>query len=226
MVKLYQAGDYYSVMAMAKSGEYTSRDLNIIGLAYYSTGKFDYATILFQEAERAFPNESFIKSNLGDALFASGQSGAALEKYREALAMSPYDQTFQERVVKAEREVARIYQRDHKGGANIQWDNARYGVPLENEGAQKRQESAARNNAADTSYPSRDMEEAARVERTARLEREAAIEKAARMEMTAKLEKERVEKERVEKEIPESVRLENNRKWLEREREDYRNRSF
>jgi len=84
------------------------------------------------------------------------------------------------------------------------------------------------------------------LEAAARMEREAEIEKAARMERTAilererlekerlekerlekeRLEKERLEKERLEKEIPESVRLENNRKWLEREREDYRNRSF
>lgn len=225
MMELYRAEDYHGVLAMAKSGEYTPRDLNIIGLSYYSTGNFEYATVLFQEAERAFPNESFIRSNLGDALFASGQTGAALEKYREALAMSPSDQSYQERIAKAEREVARLYQRDHKSGANIQWDNARYGVPLENEGAQKRQESAARNNAADTSYPRRDME------KEARLEREANIEKAARMERTATLEKERLEKERLEKEERlakenpererlEQERLERERLWLEKDRRE------
>lgn len=140
MVELYRAGNYYGVLDMTKSGAYAPRDLNIIGLSYYATGHFDYAIVILQEAERAFPNESFIRSNLGDALFASGQSGAALEKYREALAMSPSNQTYQERVVKAEREVARLSQSNRKGDANIQWDNARYGVPLENEDAQERQE--------------------------------------------------------------------------------------
>lgn len=219
MMELYRAEDYHGVLAMAKSGEYTPRDLNIIGLSYYSTGNFEYATVLFQEAERAFPNESFIRSNLGDALFASGQTGAALEKYREALAMSPSDQSSQERVAKAEREVARLSKSDRKGDTNIQWDNERYGVPLENEGAQKRQGNSTRQNAANTFYSRRDME------KEASLEREADIEKAARMERTATLEKEKLGKERLVKENPErekleQERLERERLWLEKERRE------
>lgn len=123
-----------------------------------------------------------------------------------------------------------LYQSDHKGSANIQWDNDHYGVPLEKEN-NTRQESERLEKA-------RQESERLRYER---MERAGAIEKEARMALTAKLETERLERERKQKEkldkeklykeSPEGKKLEEERlkneaEWLAREKEGYRNRSF
>jgi len=234
MKKLFDAKDYYGVINEARSGRFMSRDLDILGISFSSTGQLDDAIDVYKQAEKTFPNFPIVKRDLGDALLANGQSIAAIEKYREALAIEPSNISIQQRLKNAEsEEQSRNWFAEEKRRNQIAEEQRRTadrsharGVPPKNE---------TRNSVAGTSYPSRDMEAAAR------MEREAEIEKAARMERTAilererlekerlekeRLEKERLEKERLEKEIPESVRLENNRKWLEREREDYRNRSF
>ena len=123
-----------------------------------------------------------------------------------------------------------LYQRDHKGPANIQWDNDRYGVPLVKEN-NIRQESEMLEKARQESKRLRDEN----------MERTNAIAKAERMKMTAKLELERLEKEKQQneklskkklyKERPEGKKLEEERlkneaEWLAREKESYRSRSF
>lgn len=106
---------------------------------------------------------------------------------------------------------------------NIRWDNERYGVTTE-----KRNNISTRENL--------ERQERLRMGEYERLERVADQEKAARMEMTAKLENERLGKERLGKEKMENERLEserlekerlkNNAEWLEKEKENYRNRAF
>lgn len=217
---LFSAKDYFGVISEARTGQYLVSDLNILGIAFYSTGQLNDAIEVFKQAENAYPNESIVKRNLGDALFSNGLSDKALEKYREALAMAPADQAIQQRVAKAKQAVERIKQRNHIGDDKTQWDNERFGVTSEKE-----------NNVSAQGSQEADRLEKERMEKEERIWQEADRLKKERMERTEKQENERLEKLRLEKDSTEQKSRDEeterkNAKWLEREQESYRNRSF
>jgi len=120
-------------------------------------------------------------------------------------------------------EKEQITAREESG--QIKWDNERYGVKPANE-----------NNFNVQTKQDADRLEKERMEREERLWQEAERQKKERVEMTAKLEAERLENEGIENGIAlnasqeQKIRedeIEKNRaKWLEREQENARNRTF
>jgi ankyrin repeat protein len=102
---LYDAKNYYGVIAESRAGQYMMSEHNVVGLAFYATNQFADAIRVFSESETGFPNEPVIKSNLGDALFSNRQPVEALAKYREALALNPNNPSFKQRIQQAQQAV-------------------------------------------------------------------------------------------------------------------------
>ncbi len=102
---LFIAKDYAGVITAAKNHACDAKEQNLLGIAYYSLQKYEQAAQAFSELEVLMPSDPIVKSNLADALLASGQNTAALEKYRQAAALNPTDPSYKKRIAQLERQM-------------------------------------------------------------------------------------------------------------------------
>ena len=97
--KMFEAKNYEGIAQEFTTDKYfLPSDFNTAGVAFYATGRYRVAVNTFLEAERTYPNDSVIKSNLGDAYDALGDQSNALKKYREALAIDPKNSRARENI--------------------------------------------------------------------------------------------------------------------------------
>lgn len=103
---LFGKQDYAAVAQVARLKPCTTKELNMAGIALYALKQFTEAANTFKQVETMLPNDAIVKSNLGDALLANGQTAEALEKYREAHRISPTDDSYKKRITQLEQQLA------------------------------------------------------------------------------------------------------------------------
>ncbi len=103
---LFGKQDYAAVAEAARLKPCTTKELNMAGIALYALKQFGEAANTFKQVETMLPNDAIVKSNLGDALLANGQTAEALEKYREAHRISPTDESYKKRITQLEQQLA------------------------------------------------------------------------------------------------------------------------
>lgn len=87
---MFEAKNYEGIVKeYAPDKKFFVSDFNTIGIAMHATHRYRMAISIFLDAEKNYPNDSVIKSNLGDAYLSAGDADNALKKFREALAIDP-----------------------------------------------------------------------------------------------------------------------------------------
>lgn len=97
--KMFEQKDYEGIVQEYRTGNnFLVSDFNTIGVATYAARRYSFALNAFLAAESNYPNNSVIKSNLGDAYDALGDQPNALKKYREALVIDPKNSRARENI--------------------------------------------------------------------------------------------------------------------------------
>lgn len=109
---LFAQSDYVGVQKEAQSGSFLVSEFNVVGVSAYQLKQFSYALAIFQDAERYFPKDAAIKSNIGDSYFSIGDTGKAIAKYKQALTIEPNNENIKSRLKQAKHQVA--VERDQK----------------------------------------------------------------------------------------------------------------
>ena len=103
---MFDENNYEGIVQEARSGrKFLPSDFNTLGVAHYKTKRFEQAVNYFSAAEKQYPNDPVIKINMGDNYISYGYLEAAVEKYRDALALDPNNSLAQQRLKEAEAEI-------------------------------------------------------------------------------------------------------------------------
>lgn len=112
----YRLGNYEAAHAAFQQATLENTDSPVapynLGTALYKKGRFNEATLAFQESlsrhsgqTEALPDLAAIHYNLGNAQFKSGDLGRAVESYKHALRLNPQDSDAQYNLALAQQRL-------------------------------------------------------------------------------------------------------------------------